>query len=210
VPPPFRPGRIIDHRSSNCKPGKTGTDGSGGIEERRDLRVTRSRTGAVGAAEGSIISAVIVAQDPRYQPNAPRLVWGPASMPRIRSTVPAQATAAAPKSRTPVRAVAGLDVVRKRTRSAWRGKAEAQISPVLVSCSRTKRLDRETLRADARRHASSRRSSCSAMVPAACWTFSSLLPDSPTSLPPSANEKAILASADNDDSFLSHAQPSDA
>jgi hypothetical protein len=69
--------------------------------------VTRSRTGAVGAAEGSIISAVIVAQDPRYQPNAPRLVWGPASMPRIRSTVPAQATAAAPRSRTAVRAVAG-------------------------------------------------------------------------------------------------------
>jgi hypothetical protein len=37
----------------------------------------------IGAAEGSIIAAVIVTQMPRYQPRPPRFVPGPASIPRI-------------------------------------------------------------------------------------------------------------------------------
>ena len=78
------------------------------VGRRRASRATR-RT--AGAAEGSIIAAVIVTQIPRYQPIPPRSVPGPASMPRIRSTVTAQAATAAATSRTVVRlptAVMGL------------------------------------------------------------------------------------------------------
>ena len=49
----------------------------------------------VGAADGSIIATVIVSQMPANQPNDPRSVPGPASMPRICSTATAHATSAA-------------------------------------------------------------------------------------------------------------------
>src|SRR3954454_19118019 len=49
------------------------------------------------------MAAVIVTQIPRYQPKPPRSVPGPASMPRIRSTVTAHATAAPATSRIAVR-----------------------------------------------------------------------------------------------------------
>ena len=52
----------------------------------------------IGAAEGSIIAAIIVTQMPTYQPSDPRSVPGPMSMPRIRSIVTIHVTSAAPRS----------------------------------------------------------------------------------------------------------------
>ena len=60
----------------------------------------RAALRAAGAAEGSIIAAIIVTHTPRYQPSPPRLVPGPASIPRIRSTVTAQAASAPATSST--------------------------------------------------------------------------------------------------------------
>src|SRR6266487_2465981 len=73
------------------------------------LRASRATYRAAGAAEGSIIAAVIVTQIPRYHPSPPRSVPGPASIPRIRSTVTAQATAARPS--VAVSGAAVLDVL---------------------------------------------------------------------------------------------------
>jgi hypothetical protein len=55
---------------------------------------------AIGTTEGSIIAAIIVTQTPRYQPSPPRSLPGPASMPRIRSTVTIQVTRAAASRKT--------------------------------------------------------------------------------------------------------------
>src|SRR4029453_2258769 len=66
-------------------------------------RATRATCRAAGTAEGSIIAAVIVTQSPRYPPSPPRSVPGPASIPRIRSTVTAHATTAPATSTTVVR-----------------------------------------------------------------------------------------------------------
>jgi hypothetical protein len=52
----------------------------------------------IGAADGSIIAAVIVTQMPRYQPRPPRSVPGPASIPLIRWAATTQATSAAASS----------------------------------------------------------------------------------------------------------------
>src|SRR5437764_3673837 len=57
-------------------------------------RASRATCRAAAADEGSIIAAVIVTQIPRYHPSPPRLVPGPASMPRIRATVTAHAATA--------------------------------------------------------------------------------------------------------------------
>ena len=44
----------------------------------------RANVSTIGAADGSIIAAIIVTHTPTYQPSPPRSVPGPASMPRIR------------------------------------------------------------------------------------------------------------------------------
>src|SRR6266540_7220952 len=61
-----------------------------------EMRANRS---TIGATDGSIIAPIIVTQIPRYHPSPPRSVPGPASIPRIRSTVTAHAaTAPAPST----------------------------------------------------------------------------------------------------------------
>jgi hypothetical protein len=60
---------------------------------------TRWKSSTIGAADGSIIAAIIVTQIPVNQARPPRSVPGPASIPRIRSTVTIQVTSAAPSSR---------------------------------------------------------------------------------------------------------------
>ena len=59
-------------------------------------RATFAYSSTIGAAEGSIIAAIIVTQTPRYQPSPPSAVPGPASMPAMRWTVTIQATSASP------------------------------------------------------------------------------------------------------------------
>src|SRR3954469_19944552 len=54
----------------------------------------RAYSATVGAADGSIIAAIITTHTPRNQPSAPSAVPGPASMPAIRSAVDHHATAA--------------------------------------------------------------------------------------------------------------------
>ena len=66
---------------------------------RAHRRGPRWTTSTIGAAEGSIIAAIIVTQTPTNQPRPPRSVPGPASMPRIRSIVTIQVTSAAASSR---------------------------------------------------------------------------------------------------------------
>ena len=65
----------------------------------------------MGAAEGSIIAAIIVTQMPRYQPSPPRSVPGPASIPRIRWTVTIQAASDAASS-VPATRTRFVDAVR--------------------------------------------------------------------------------------------------
>src|SRR3989442_823749 len=59
------------------------------------MRANRRTT---GAADGSIIAAVIVTQMPRYQPRPPRSVPGPMSMSRMRATRTSQVTSDAATS----------------------------------------------------------------------------------------------------------------
>ena len=66
-------------------------------------QASRATCRAAGAAEGNIIAAVIVTQIPRYHPSPPRSVPGPASIPRIRSTVTAHAATAPATSTIVVR-----------------------------------------------------------------------------------------------------------
>ena len=47
----------------------------------------REYSATVGATDGNIIAAIITTQTPRNQPNVPRPVQGPSSMPRICPTV---------------------------------------------------------------------------------------------------------------------------
>ncbi len=54
----------------------------------------------IGATDGSIIAAIIVTQIPRNQPSPPRLVPGPASIPRIRCTTTIHVTSPAATSST--------------------------------------------------------------------------------------------------------------
>jgi hypothetical protein len=67
-------------------------------DERRSVTATAKveNINTAGAADGSIIAAVIVTQIPRNQPSAPRSVPGPASIPRIRSTSAIHARSAVP------------------------------------------------------------------------------------------------------------------
>ena len=55
--------------------------------------VMREYSATVGATDGNIIAAIITTQTPRNQPNVPRPVHGPSSMPRIWSTVHHQPSA---------------------------------------------------------------------------------------------------------------------
>ena len=48
----------------------------------------------MGAADGSIIAADIVSQNPTYQPNVPRSVPGPPSIPCIHPASTGQSTSA--------------------------------------------------------------------------------------------------------------------
>src|SRR3712207_4132465 len=58
----------------------------------------REYRATVGATDGNIIAAIITTQSPRNQPSAPRPVHGPSSMPRIRSALHHQPTAASTNS----------------------------------------------------------------------------------------------------------------
>src|SRR5215218_10764056 len=58
----------------------------------------REYSATVGATEGNIIAAIITTQTPRNQPNEPRPVQGPLSIPRIRSPVHHQPRAATANS----------------------------------------------------------------------------------------------------------------
>src|SRR6478735_294133 len=56
----------------------------------------REYNATVGATDGNIIAAIMTTQTPRNQPNVPRPLHGPLSMPRISPTVhhhPAAASA---------------------------------------------------------------------------------------------------------------------
>jgi hypothetical protein len=57
-------------------------------------RVIREYSATVGATDGNIIAAIMTTQTPTNQPNVPRPVQGPSSMPRICSPVHHQPTAA--------------------------------------------------------------------------------------------------------------------
>jgi hypothetical protein len=56
---------------------------------------TRWKSSTIGAADGSIIAAIIVTQTPTYHPSEPRSVPGPASIPRILAAVTIQVASAA-------------------------------------------------------------------------------------------------------------------
>src|SRR5437879_44170 len=60
--------------------------------------VMREYSATTGAIEGNIIAAIITTQTPRNQPNEPRPVHGPLSIPRIWSPVHHQPTAATTSS----------------------------------------------------------------------------------------------------------------
>src|SRR3954462_6617222 len=60
----------------------------------------RPYSATVGATDGNIIAAIITIQTPRNQPNVPRPVHGPSSMPRISPTVHHHPAAASPTSTT--------------------------------------------------------------------------------------------------------------
>ena len=66
----------------------------------RDFPLIRAYNAIVGATDGNIIAAIITTQMPRNQPNVPRPVQGPSSMPRICSAVHHQAAAARAKRTT--------------------------------------------------------------------------------------------------------------
>ena len=61
--------------------------------------LTRANARTIGDTDGSIIAAIIVTQIPTNQPSPPRSVPGPASIPRMRSTVTIQETSAAREER---------------------------------------------------------------------------------------------------------------
>ena len=69
---------------------------------------TWPKKSAMGAAEGSIIAAIIVTHRPRNQPSPPRSVPGPASIPRMRSRVTIQATSAPPSTSVAIRSLRGI------------------------------------------------------------------------------------------------------
>src|SRR4051812_46599756 len=58
----------------------------------------REYSATVGATDGNIIAAIITTQIPRNHPIVPRPVHGPSSIPRIRSAVHHQLTAASANS----------------------------------------------------------------------------------------------------------------
>ena len=60
--------------------------------------LTLAKASTIGETDGSIIAAIIVTQMPMNQPRPPRSVPGPASIPRIRSTVTTQETSASARS----------------------------------------------------------------------------------------------------------------
>src|SRR5205807_4258872 len=71
------------------------TKAIGAIGER--CLVIRAYSAAVGATDGNIIAAIITTHTETNQPNAPRCVHGPSSMPRIRSAVHHHPIPAVPK-----------------------------------------------------------------------------------------------------------------
>src|SRR4051794_13865477 len=60
----------------------------------------REYSATVGATDGNIIAAIITTHTDRNQPNVPRPVQGPSSMPCIRSTAHHQPAAASANSTT--------------------------------------------------------------------------------------------------------------
>ena len=88
---------------------------------RDDCSETFEKSSTIGVAEGSIIAAIIVTQMPRYQPNEPRSVPGPASIPRIRATTITQAANVTPRNpvTTPGRSARAVIVVSLEL--MWRG-----------------------------------------------------------------------------------------
>src|SRR5262245_51100429 len=59
----------------------------------------REKSATVGATDGNIIAAIITTHTPRNQPNVPRPVQGPLSMPCICAAVDHQAIPASAKSK---------------------------------------------------------------------------------------------------------------
>ena len=78
---------------------------------RDDCSEIFEKKSTIGAADGSIIAAIIVTQMPRYQPSEPRSVPGPASIPRIRATTSSHAASVTPRkpATTPGRKAPGGD-----------------------------------------------------------------------------------------------------
>ena len=68
--------------------------------QRRSLPVMREYSATVGATDGNIIAAIITIQTDRNQPNVPRPVQGPSSIPCIWSAVHHQPAAASANSTT--------------------------------------------------------------------------------------------------------------
>lgn len=60
----------------------------------------RAYSATVGQTDGSIIAAIITTQTPRNHPSVPSALPGPASMPRIWSTLNHQAAIASANSST--------------------------------------------------------------------------------------------------------------
>src|SRR5437667_7473419 len=69
----------------------------------RGRRARSAYASAIGETDGSIIAAVIVTHRPRYHARGPISIPGPASIPRIHSTVAAHATSEAARSVPTVR-----------------------------------------------------------------------------------------------------------
>src|SRR5438445_11381071 len=86
----------------------------------------------VGATEGNIIAAIITTQTSRNQLRLPRLVQGPASMPRICLAIHHQPTTAIARSSAtkPSRTLAATNVARTSTPSATR----VVIATAVTSC----------------------------------------------------------------------------
>ena len=78
-------------------------------------RTNAAKTAAVGASDGNIIAAIIVAHTPVNQPTEPRAVPGPASIPAIRSAVDHHANPAAASSAATI-----PSSVRIAVSGAWR------------------------------------------------------------------------------------------
>src|SRR5438093_2714028 len=87
----------------------------------------REYKATVGETDGNIIAAIITTHTPRNQPNVPRSVHGPLSMPRMRSTIHHHPIAARTKSKatSPTRVRAAAKAGARPPRPGTRSCAEA-------------------------------------------------------------------------------------